>query len=810
MNSHEDKFQDLRGLIEKAFDGSISPEELERLDNFIIHNPEFRRYYCEYLYMTIGMMRSCDYTPLTGMQDYDKCYLESLWDALILEEKDAPTVVTKKPIDIIETQHPRKKDQAINPQKENKVLLALAGACLSVLLFFLTFAHIYQILVPREIATLNTSLKAAFADSHTVEPGSRLKNRKDPLLLQTGLIEIVFDEGAKVLLEAPATFRLKSPDRMVLYNGQLFAFVPDFATGFTVETPNSRIVDMGTKFGVRVKQDGTSDLHLFKGKAALTSDPRSKAERSLTLAPGQAKRVGTGGEVKDIPIEEQSFVRHFSSNTGFIWRGQKLSLADIVGNGNGLGTGQTDVYVDPTEGYKESLYCGGKGNEYHALAANPFIDGLFIPDGSNRQIVSSEGHVFIDCPKTNGQCYAALGANLHQGVDYDGGGNLTIRVVDPSAQGTGAFILADETYIVTGYETGIELMPNDWSENRLGTGTWIHFELSKPVTLAQNKQYGFDVTVSTDNWSYHFETAGVVEDSYAGGYAYSTGTEGGTNSLNLDEVYRGDRTFIVELVQNSPNAGDNATAPKNNPKVSYHATAPEIGPYDIYFLEESIIDNKNIGGFPEQTYSGDNDYATYIAGDRRGLGQTFTTGSNPGGYSLKSFWLKNVSYTENLRGGNGTWWHLGTTNMKNRIIQFGGQKFGDQNHPCLVMHANLGITIDLDAVRAMCPDIKITHFISQFGIADFEQNIDCNADFWVLIDGQVRQSRRNVTQKGVLDNVSIELGPTDRFLTLVTTDGGDDNRTGAYQQPYTSDWCVFVEPALIMEASEEPVNMTIK
>ena len=62
---------------------------------------------------------------------------------------------------------------------------------------------------------------------------------------------------------------------------------------------------------------------------------------------------------------------------------------------------------------------------------------------------------------------------------------------------------------------------------------------------------------------------------------------------------------------------------------------------------------------------------------------------------------------------------------------------------------------------------------------------------------------RNVTQKNVLRNFSIELGPFDRFLTLVTTDGGDIDRIGSYQRAYTCDWCVFVEPALILETGEE-------
>ncbi|OHB60281.1 MAG: hypothetical protein A2167_02345 [Planctomycetes bacterium RBG_13_46_10] len=436
-----------------------------------------------------------------------------------------------------------------------------AAVYLAVLLFILLSLHFYKTFTPYEIATLNTSLNARFAGNQNLVSGERLTKRKAPLLLQTGLIEIIFDRGAKVLLEAPAMFQLKSADRIILHTGQLFAFVPNYAQGFTVETPNSRIVDRGTEFGVRVEQNGTSDLHLFTGKATLTSDSGSRAGRTLTLTAGQAKRVDASGYVKDIPIKKQEFVRHFYSETGFIWRGQRLCLADIAGKGNGLGTGQTNVYVDPIEGYKDSLYCSGKGNEYHPLAANPFIDGLFIPDGSKKQIVSSHAHEFANCPKTNGECYATAGANPIQGV-----------------------------------------------------------------------------------WA---------------------------------------------------------------------------------------------------------------------------------------------------------------TNMRNGIIQFAGQDYGNREHPCIVMHANLGITFDLSAIRAMCPDIKMTRFVSQFGIADFEETAGCNADFWVLIDGQVRESRRHITQKNVLIGVSVELSPFDRFLTLVTTDGEDIDRMGAYQRSYTCDWCVFVEPALLLETGDK-------
>jgi hypothetical protein len=606
MSRDEQISLDFAELIDRALDGTITAEQFALLDHQIATNEKACAYYQEFITTYVGLMDLQGVLPKT----FDVPWQEMLYGPdeegatsnatgypdIYYFEPDVTEEEKKRQIEIYASEqlnaYLKQQYKDIIQQETSgtgwdlreavdgfttklgaflrtgsKVVKITAICSLAMLLFIVIVSLFHGMFVPGEIATLSTSLNARLSDNQNVVSGARLTNRKYPLFLQTGLIEIVFDGGAKVLLEAPAAFRLKSAESMVLHTGQLFASVPDYAKGFTVDTPNSHIMDLGTEFGIRVEQDGTSDLHMFQGKAELTSASGGKEGRRLTLVAGQAKRIDTGGQVGDIPIKEQAFVRHFYSKTGFVWRGQGLSLVDLVARGNGLGTGRTDVYVDPIEGYEESLYCNGKGNEYHALASNPFIDGLFIPDGSKEQIISSLGHEFVDCPQTNGECYANLGANPKQRA-----------------------------------------------------------------------------------WA---------------------------------------------------------------------------------------------------------------------------------------------------------------TDMRTGIVRFDGHDYGNQKNPCFVMHANLGITFDLNAVRAMCPGINVIRFVSKIGIADFDESSGCNADFWVLVDGKVRYGRPNVKQKGVLSNVAVELILSDRFLTLVTTDGGDVDRLGAYQRSYTCDWCVFVEPALVLETTED-VNIQAK
>ena len=126
-----------------------------------------------------------------------------------------------------------------------------------------------------------------------------------------------------------------------------------------------------------------------------------------------------------------------------------------------------------------------------------------------------------------------------------GGSTLQIRVTDPALAGTAGFVVHSADYTITGTETGNELMPVNWNPDKLGTGVWVSFILGEAVPLLANHQYGFDVTVTHGGWGYFFETAGTVADSYAGGMAYSTGTAAGQNSLLMDTVYDGDRTFVI-------------------------------------------------------------------------------------------------------------------------------------------------------------------------------------------------------------------------------------------------------------------------
>ena len=140
-----------------------------------------------------------------------------------------------------------------------------------VLIFLYVRAH-------QSVATLADSMDARW--NTDIQKNTALS--RGPYRLEQGYARIVFQRGTGIWIEAPAEFSLSSSNEMILQSGRLFAEVPPSAKGFEVRTPHTRVVDLGTQFGIRVEQDGSSDLHLFKGKATLTSDSENRMGGVLT------------------------------------------------------------------------------------------------------------------------------------------------------------------------------------------------------------------------------------------------------------------------------------------------------------------------------------------------------------------------------------------------------------------------------------------------------------------------------------------------------------------------------------------------
>ncbi|MFC1652106.1 FecR domain-containing protein [Planctomycetota bacterium] len=335
-----------------------------------------------------------------------------VWNALLYVERTSPTIAPiqspkegKKPV-------PKKnveKNGSINRLRLYTIIATSAALLLILLLPF--------VVTPcKEAATLVDSMDAVWIKPSTPPAiGQRLRTGKS-LQIEKGIVKLELDDGTRMIVEAPATFQLADTNQVTLHNGHFSAWVPERALGFTAMTPTSRIVDLGTEFGVEVRDDGTARTHMFDGKASIaaTQQNRSGGQSSL-LSRGQAKQTDFTGTMSDIAFEGTRFVRQMDSSQGSVWRGETIDLVDVYWGGDGLGNGAGELPVLmssplmelPAVMTEQTLTNVFEPNVqasdpcYFAVP-HPCVDGVFIPDGGNGAVqVSSLGHTY-DCPDTRG------------------------------------------------------------------------------------------------------------------------------------------------------------------------------------------------------------------------------------------------------------------------------------------------------------------------------------------------------------------------------------------------------------------------
>lgn len=137
------------------------------------------------------------------------------------------------------------------------------------------------------VATLLFADNCEWRKTDRLVEGQRLA--AGSLQLERGLAVLRFDGGAAVVIEGPTDLDLESRGSARLASGRLTVRAPEEAAGFTVHTPASDVVDLGTEFAVVVERGGATELHVLEGEIAY-SKPGTPQETAELLGAGQAVR----------------------------------------------------------------------------------------------------------------------------------------------------------------------------------------------------------------------------------------------------------------------------------------------------------------------------------------------------------------------------------------------------------------------------------------------------------------------------------------------------------------------------------------
>ncbi|WP_437206961.1 carbohydrate-binding protein [Planctomicrobium sp. SH664] len=136
--------------------------------------------------------------------------------------------------------------------------------------------------------------------------------------LSSGLAKVVFPWGTEATIEAPTEIEFTQNGGRQLWHGQLVAKVSPEDTGFMIDTPTVKLIDLGTEFGLSTDFNGESEVHVFKGAVEVRPHftDRGSPGNPITLTTGEANGfTATNLAVRQIAFNPKRFSRAWRLNS---------------------------------------------------------------------------------------------------------------------------------------------------------------------------------------------------------------------------------------------------------------------------------------------------------------------------------------------------------------------------------------------------------------------------------------------------------------------------------------------------------------
>ncbi|MBT4667625.1 MAG: hypothetical protein HOB63_14020 [Opitutae bacterium] len=264
--------RDLKDLIDQSLNETIGEDDLRALEQRLIEDPVSRLYYLKSINLHASLRHRFSVKPNPG-------------NVLSFINHFFTT---------------------------RRVLLAVAA---SLVLFF----GIFSLWIPSRSVGEVAQVVGAYRDNgvayeigEAVEPGS--------IFISRGLLRLDFSNGARVTLEGPAELEVFNESRIVLRRGLVTATIPESAVGFVVDTISAHVVDLGTSFGVSVRENGQTKVCVFDGEVEVSSSKTSGVSKLTQLVrEGEAVRTKVDSSVIDsVSYETAQFENAWPVNYGVL------------------------------------------------------------------------------------------------------------------------------------------------------------------------------------------------------------------------------------------------------------------------------------------------------------------------------------------------------------------------------------------------------------------------------------------------------------------------------------------------------------
>lgn len=339
--------KDMRFRILRLLDGELDQAEVDLLDAELRKDPGARRLYLEYAQLHSALESRSASRAQIGQSSFF-------------------------PMEKLLARQRRRMMQ--------RSLLAAAAVVL------MSLTILWMMVAQRKAATLasfevapnsNFSLTHS-GDDHETRPnvlraGSRLQ-------LTSGVMEGKFDSGVRFVIEAPCDLKVLTEGRIAMIEGGGWFEVPSCASGFTVETGQMKVVDLGTRFGILAGKGKAHEIHVAKGSVEVMGSRKGDGKNKIVLKAGQALRLDVDGKFVEIPLDSSGFTKSLPEvpvlqNPGF------ESLENISDDRNPAGYGSIPNWGTSGNGV-------GSSN-----TSQPFLEGRPAHSGERVAFIQVEGAI---------------------------------------------------------------------------------------------------------------------------------------------------------------------------------------------------------------------------------------------------------------------------------------------------------------------------------------------------------------------------------------------------------------------------------
>ncbi len=329
-------FSRVHALAVGLLEGTLAPVERLELETLLLENTEARQVYLEYVQESAGLRWLCveEFPNVVELANTQKD-----WSRLRTSRRRIAAVVFGGGLACALAAFATNRSifgTASNTKVGQPEAAAVAAAVAPVKPGIVEAPHLPSAKLnpaDRQAVATITGLGAA---SWQVPGDSRPMLSRcavgDRLRLRQGSAELTFDAGAQVTVFGPADFDITSATSIRCRRGRVTTLVDHRGKGFSIETPQAKVVDLGTQFGLSISDKGETEVVVFQGSIDLSYSARANADDASgrRMQQGDALLLRKSGEIERlVSVQRNSFM---SGTRGPGQRPLEPVIADVRDN----------------------------------------------------------------------------------------------------------------------------------------------------------------------------------------------------------------------------------------------------------------------------------------------------------------------------------------------------------------------------------------------------------------------------------------------------------------------------------------------